>query len=188
MLNSLDRHRDHLFGHPPARGPGGARRGGRGTPEQSSRAFLLRCEARAAAPTGSREPEGDTQDQPPQVALTANLHNPDYVRVVGRPPGPVCLGRLPGSCDLFRPQPVRLSITTPGTPPCATASASGRRSLVTAQHPRSPHPTHFSAPACRRGSNREAIAEPSSGPTVPPSTKALIGGRIYVVGNLQHGG
>ena len=60
----LDRYRDHLFGHPLARD-------GRG------RANLGR----------------DMQDQPAQVALTSNLHGPDYVR-------PVC-GTLDGLLRAF---------------------------------------------------------------------------------------
>ena len=55
MLDYLDRYRDDLFGHPLARN----RRG---------RAHLGR----------------DIQDEPAQVALTANLRGPDYVKLVCR--------------------------------------------------------------------------------------------------------
>ena len=89
------------------------------------------------------------QDQPAQVALTANLRDADYVRIV-------CgtLDELPRAfADLVRsgqPRPVRLSTATPGTPPCAVASASGRSSPTTAQHPHCPAPDHLSEPSYSR--------------------------------------
>ena len=82
MLDYLDRYWGHLFGHPLARDSEGRVVAVVERTNNSAEHFFSQAKRELRRRLGRAHLARDMQDQPAQVALTANLHDPDYVRIV----------------------------------------------------------------------------------------------------------
>ena len=82
MLDYLDRYQDHLFGHPLARDGEGHIVAVVERTNSPPEHFFSQAKRELRRRLGRAHLGRDMQDQPAQVALTANLHNLDYVRIV----------------------------------------------------------------------------------------------------------
>ena len=82
VLDYLDRYRDHLFGHPLARDGEGRVVAVVERTNNPAEHFFSQAKRELRRRLGRAHLGRDMQDQPAQVALTANLHDPDYVRIV----------------------------------------------------------------------------------------------------------
>ncbi len=82
VLDYLDRYWDHLFGHPLARDSEGRVVAVVERTNNPAEHFFSQTKRELRRRLGRAHLARDMQDQPAQVALTANLHDPDYVRIV----------------------------------------------------------------------------------------------------------
>ena len=99
VLDYLDRYRDHLFGHPLVRDEEGRVVAVVERTNNPAEHFFSQAKRELRRRLGRAHLARDMQNQPAQVALTANLHDPDYVRIL-------CgtLDQLPRAfADLVRP-------------------------------------------------------------------------------------
>ncbi len=90
MLDYLDRYWDHLFGHPLARDAEGRLVAVVERTNNPAEHSFSQAKRKLRRRVGRVHLGRDMQGQPAQVALTANLHDADYVRIVcgtldGRP-------------------------------------------------------------------------------------------------------
>ncbi len=82
VLDDLDRYREHLFGHPLVRdGKGSIVAVVERTNNPAEHCFS-QAKRELRRRLGRAHLGRDMQDQPAQVALTANLRHPDYVRIL----------------------------------------------------------------------------------------------------------
>ena len=82
MLDYLDRYREHLFGHPLARDGEGCIAAVVERTNDPAEHFFAQAKRQLRRRLGRAHLGRDMQDQPAQVALTANLRHPHYVRIV----------------------------------------------------------------------------------------------------------
>ena len=82
VLDYLDRYWYHLFGHRRARDSEGRVVAVVERTNNSAEYFFSQAKRDLRRRLGRAHPGHDMQDQPAQVALTANLHDPDHVRIV----------------------------------------------------------------------------------------------------------
>ncbi len=82
VLDYLDRYREHLFGHPLARDGEGRIVAVVERTNNPAEHFFSQAKRELRRRLGRAHLGRDMQDQPAQVALTANLRHPDYVRIL----------------------------------------------------------------------------------------------------------
>ncbi len=82
VLDYLDRYREHLFGHPLARDGEGRITAVVERTNNPAEHFFGQAKRQLRRRLGRAHLGRDMQDQPAQVALTANLRHPDYVRIL----------------------------------------------------------------------------------------------------------
>ncbi len=82
VLDYLDRYREHLFGHSLARDGEGRITAVVERTNNSAEHFFGQAKRQLRRRLGRAHLGRDMQDQPAQVALTANLRHPDYVRIL----------------------------------------------------------------------------------------------------------
>ena len=82
MLDYLERYRDHLFGHPLARDEQGRDVAVVERTNNPAEHCLAQAKHELRRRLGRTHLSRDMQDQPATVALTANLHDPEYVRIL----------------------------------------------------------------------------------------------------------
>lgn len=82
VLNYLDRHGDGLRGHPALKDGTGRVRAVADRTNNVIEQWFARSKQRLRRRLGRTRLGRDMEHQPAQVALTANLHHPDYVRIV----------------------------------------------------------------------------------------------------------